>query len=50
LKLSDISKDQQIVLLAREAVKKVLEEDPMRMMKKKLEEIIARKGGWSRIS
>ena len=56
LKLSDITKDKQIVLLARDYAIKILKEDPKLLVSKnitihnKLKEIMTRKGEWGRIS
>jgi ATP-dependent DNA helicase RecG len=55
LKLSDISRDQQIVMLARDTVIKLLKEDPGLKAEKndsvsvKLNEILKSKGEWGRI-
>jgi ATP-dependent DNA helicase RecG len=56
LKISDISRDQQIVLLARDSAIRILKEDPKLTtpknisILKKLTEIMTRKGEWGRIS
>ena len=56
LKLSDISKDQQIVLLARDTVIKLLNEDEKLSadknfpVRERLDEILKAKGDWGRIS
>ena len=56
LKISDIMKDQQIVLLARDHAIKILKDDPKLIdlknfnIQKKLQEIMSRKGEWGRIS
>jgi ATP-dependent DNA helicase RecG len=56
LKLSDISRDQSIVLLARDNALKTLNEDPHLEKEKnipvmkKLHEILVKKGEWGRIS
>ncbi len=56
LKLSDITKDKQIVLLARDHAIKILQEDPglhtpkNYNIQKKLSEIMTKKGEWGRIS
>lgn len=56
LKIADISKDQQIVLLARDNAIKILAEDPKLNdpknfnIQKKLTEILKKKGEWGRIS
>jgi ATP-dependent DNA helicase RecG len=55
LKLSDISRDQQIVILARDSAIKILKEDPGLKAEKndvvsvKLNEILKSKGEWGRI-
>lgn len=56
LKLSDISKDQQIVLLARDTALSLLKIDPKletqknHNIHKKLKEVLSKKGEWGRIS
>ncbi len=56
LKLSDISRDQQLVLLSRDSVIKVLKHDSLLNspenlpIKKRLTEIMVQKGEWGRIS
>ncbi len=56
LKLADISKDQQIVLMARDAGIRLLKEDPHieapanKAVREKLSVIMKRSGNWSRIS
>lgn len=56
LKLSDISKDRQIVILARDSALKILNDDPELSktmnypVKEKLSAIIAKRGEWGRIS
>jgi ATP-dependent DNA helicase RecG len=56
LKLSDLTKDKQIVILARDHAIKILQEDPglsspkNKVIQKNLAEIISRKGEWGRIS
>lgn len=56
LKISDISKDQQIVLLARDEATNILKQDPHlnevknSIVRKRLKEILAIKGEWGRIS
>jgi ATP-dependent DNA helicase RecG len=56
LKLADIAKDQQIVLMSRDEAIKLLKEDPHieasknSPVKKKLNEIFKQKGEWGRIS
>jgi ATP-dependent DNA helicase RecG len=56
LKLSDITKDQQIVILARDTAMKMLQDDPgltagkNGVVLKKLDAILRRKGEWGRIS
>lgn len=56
LKLSDISRDQQLVLLSRDSVIKVLKHDSLLNspenlpIKKRLSEIMVQKGEWGRIS
>ena len=56
LKIADISKDQQIVLLARDNAISILSKDPQLddpknyIIRNKLTEILKRKGEWGRIS
>ena len=56
LKIADIMKDQQIILLARDHAIKILNDDPKLVdlknynIQKKLAEIMSRKGEWGRIS
>lgn len=56
LKLADISKDQQIVIMARDAGIQLLKEDPHfqasgnQVIREKLNLIMKRSGNWSRIS
>jgi ATP-dependent DNA helicase RecG len=56
LKVADISRDQQIVLLARDHAIETLKEDPHLQLEKnnpvfhKLKEILKKKGEWGRIS
>lgn len=56
LKLADIAKDQQIVIMARDSGIKLLKEDPHfqapanQSIREKLKQIMQRAGNWSRIS
>ena len=56
LKIADIMRDQQIVLLARDHAIKILKEDPKLTetknytIQRKLQEVMTRKGEWGRIS
>ena len=56
LKIADIMKDQQIILLARDHAINILKEDPKLVevknnnIQRKLQEIMSRKGEWGRIS
>ena len=56
LKIADIMRDQQIVLLARDYAIKILKDDPKLNesknynIQRKLQEVMTRKGEWGRIS
>ena len=56
LKISDLRKDGQIVILAREAARKLIQEDPKfelekhRRIKKHIDKIILAKPDWGKIA